>query len=386
MQIADRLENLKPSATMELDAKAKAMIADGEDVINLTAGEPDFNPPNDVVLATCQAAILGQTKYTPAKGMKQLLRLVADYFGFILETNAEKDDVMVTAGGKIACFWPLFATVNPGDEVIILSPYWTSYPAMVELCGGIPVFFDYRKLGTKDGNGYALEKIITDKTKAIIINSPNNPAGYVLDANSLAILEEIFTDRNIWIISDEIYSMLVYGSNRHVSIAKLNDKLKQKTIVINGVSKTYAMTGYRIGFLWGTPSIIKAMAQIQSQVIGCPCSISQVAAETALSKAKEDVEDMRLAYEHRLNNIIRPFFKNSGWKYIQPEGAFYIFFKLPEENQDCVAFCQQLLQKAKLALVPGQAFGYSGWVRLSYAASERELSEGLQRLKDFGIR
>lgn len=384
MQFADRLKNLKPSATMELDAKAKAMIAAGENVINLTAGEPDFEPPDVVLLATCQAAILGKTKYTPAKGTKTLLDLVADYFGLVLETNVEKDDVMVTAGGKIACFWPLFATINPGDEVIILSPYWTSYPAMVELCGGVPVFFDYRKLGTKDSDGYALEKIINNKTKAIIINSPNNPAGYVLDATDLAILEEIFTDRNIWIISDEIYSSLVYGGSRHVSPARLNDKMRQKTIVIEGVSKSYAMTGYRIGFLWGNSKIIKTMAQIQSQVIGCPCSISQAAAEAAIIACSEDVGEMKASYEHRLNTIIRPFFKKSGLKYIQPEGAFYLFFKLPESFQgDCKFFCQALLDKEKLALVPGQAFGYPGWARLSYAASEEALEEGLQRLQRF---
>lgn len=380
MQFADRVKSLKPSATMELDAQAKAMIADGEDVINLTAGEPDFEPPNDVLLATCQAAILGQTKYTPAKGVGQLLDLLAGYFGIALETNVERADVMVTAGGKIACFWPLFATINPGDEVIILAPYWTSYPAMVELCGGVPVFFDYRKLGTKDSDGYALEKIINDKTKAIIINSPNNPAGYVLDPPALAVLEEIFTDRDIWVISDEIYSSLVYGGNRHISPSKLNDKLRQKTVVIDGVSKKYAMTGYRIGFLWGNPKIIKIMAQIQSQVIGCPCSISQAAAEAAIIACSEDVQEMKDAYEHRLNTIIRPFFKSSGWKYIQPEGAFYIFFKLPD-GTDCVEFCQQLLRRAKLGLVPGVAFGYPGWVRLSYAASEKHLHEGLSRLK-----
>ncbi len=386
MQIADRLKNLKPSATMELDAKAKAMIAAGEDVINLTAGEPDFSSPDSVLLATCQAALTGKTKYTPAKGQPALLQKVADFFNLQLDYGSDAKNVMVTSGGKVACFWALFATINPGDEVIIFTPYWTSYPAMVELCGGVPVFFDYKKLSAKEAQQYLLKKKITDKTKAIILNSPNNPAGYVFSPQDLAVLEEIFTDKNIWLISDEIYANLVYGSNRHISIASLNDQLQEKTIIINGASKAFAMTGYRIGFLWGNQQIIGKMAQIQSQVIGCPCTISQEAALVALRKAKAEVEEMRKAYEHRLNTIIRPFFKNSGRKYIQPEGAFYIFFKLPEENQDCVAFCQALLQKSKLALVPGQAFGYPGWVRLSYAASDSELSEGLQRLKNFFTR
>ncbi|MBD3359396.1 MAG: aminotransferase class I/II-fold pyridoxal phosphate-dependent enzyme [Candidatus Buchananbacteria bacterium] len=385
MQIADRLKNLKPSATMELDAQAKAMVAAGEAVINLTAGEPDFSPPESILLATCQAALTGKTKYTQAKGQASLLQKVADFFNLQLDYGSSAKNVMVTSGGKVACFWPLFATINPGDEVIILTPYWTSYPAMVELCGGVPVFFDYKKLSAKDSNQYLLEKLITDKTKAIILNSPNNPAGYVFSPQDLAILEEIFTDKNIWLISDEIYANLVYGSNRHVSIASLNDQLKEKTVIINGASKAFAMTGYRIGFIWGNQWIIGKMAQIQSQVIGCPCSISQVAAEAALKKAKLEVEEMRKSYEHRLNTIIRPFFKQSGKKYFQPEGAFYVFFKLAE-GTDCTIFCQDLLKKEKLALVPGQAFGYPGWVRLSYAASEQQLSEGLQRLKNFWIK
>lgn len=385
LSLADRLKNLKPSATMELDAKARAMIARGEDVINLTAGEPDFNPPNSVLLATCTAALTGKTKYTPAKGQASLLKEIADFFELQLGDESSEKNVMVTSGGKVACFWPLFATVNPGDEVIILAPYWTSYPAMVELCGGKPIIFDYKDLRAKDGQQYLLEKKITSKTKVIILNSPNNPAGYVFGSKDLAVLSEIFTDKNIWIISDEIYANLVYGDNRHVSIASVNEKLREKTIIINGASKAFAMTGYRIGFLWGNKEIITKMAQIQSQVIGCPCSISQEAAKTALQKAKPKIEVMRQAYEHRLETIIRPFFRKSSLKYIQPEGAFYLFFKLPDNFHNCTIFCQDLLEKEKLALVPGSAFGYPGWVRLSYSASEQNLKEGLNRLQKFLI-
>lgn len=375
MKLADRLLEIQASVTMAFDKKAKEMKKKFPETIILAAGEPDFLPPEAAIQATSMAGRTGKTKYTPVEGNFALLEAISKLHQRkqgLLYSPAEQ--ILCTNGGKEAIYLALLAIVNPGDEVLIISPYWTSYPEMVKLCGGEPHIFDVKDLPK-------LNRILDNSNiKAIIFNSPCNPTGKVFSSDELKIIFAALKDRNIWVISDEIYSAITFGSNNHVSLAKFKE-LTDKTVVIDGVSKAYAMTGYRLGYALGAAVIIKEMKKLKSQISSCPCSISQEAALAAISEGDKDVENMRLAYERRANAIILPFARKMQLKYFEPEGAFYWFFKIPGKKPDCMKFCLQLLEEEKLGLVPGIAFGYPGWARLSFAASDQDLEEGLTRLE-----
>jgi len=377
MELAKRVERVRPSVTMEFDAKSKAMKKKDPDTIILAAGEPDFAPPEIVQQATIEAVRKGKTKYTAARGESDLRQTVADWVANDRGLNYDPEEqVIITNGGKEAIFLALFAIVNPGDEVLIIKPYWTSYPEMVKSCGGEVHALDYNDLDKISS------VLASSEIKVIILNSPNNPAGYVFSDNLLADLSLELKERNIWVISDEIYSPIVFGQNKHFSIAQFNN-LSEKTVIVDGASKSLAMTGYRLGYALGPKSVIDAMAIFKSQTSGCPNSLSQQAALQGLNQAAKDIANMKAAYEKRFAEIILPFAKESGLQYFDPQGAFYWFFKLPGEKPDCLTFCNRLLEQDKLGLVPGVAFGYPGWVRLSFAAAEKDLIEGLRRLKKF---
>jgi aspartate aminotransferase len=377
MQLASRVEKVRESVTMAFDAKSKAMKKKFPETIILAAGEPDFAPPEIVQQATIAAVKNGKTKYTAAKGELELRQAVAKWMAEKRDLKYEPDSqIIITNGGKEALYLALLAVVNPGDEVLIIKPYWTSYPEMVILCGGKVHYLDIHDL---DKIGSVLDNT---NIKAIILNSPNNPASYVLSNHQLAVLALELKERNIWVISDEIYSPIIFGLNQHFSIAQF-DNFADKTILVDGASKAFAMTGYRLGYALGPANVIAAMAKFKSQTTGCPNSLAQPAAIAGLRDGSADVENMRQAYEQRLNNIILPFAQKIGLEYFDPQGAFYWFFKLPGEKTNCLQFCEELLVKEKLGLVPGVAFGYPGWVRLSFAASEKNLIEGLKRLKRF---
>ncbi len=378
MELAKRVDEIQDSVTMAFDKKAKDMKAKYPETIILAAGEPDFAPPQAAIDATCEAAKTGKTKYTPVKGITPLLQAIGrqyqDSRNLVYDPATQ---IMTTNGGKEGIYLALAAVVNPGDFVIIVSPYWTSYPEMVKLAGGIPLIIDYKELAN-------LEAILkaNPKVKAIILNSPSNPSGTVIAPTQLESMSKVLADKNIWVISDEIYSPIVYGKNVHRSPAEF-EGMKDKTIIIDGASKAFAMTGYRLGYALGPQEVIRAMAKFKSQISSCASSISQYAALAALQKSAEDVLKMKAAYEDRLNGIILPFVKAAGLECMEPQGAFYIFIKIPGQKPDCLKFCEDLLAQEKLGLVPGMAFGYSGWVRISFAASEEELYEGLKRLKRF---
>lgn len=378
MDLAIRNNDIRESVTMAFDKKAKDKKAEFPETIILAAGEPDFAPPQAVIEATAEGAKTGKTKYTPVKGILPLLEAIAKH---VLETRHLVYDfmtqIMTTNGGKEGIYLALLATINPGDYVIIVAPYWTSYPEMVKLVGGIPLIIDNKELGN-------LESILkaNPKVKAIILNSPSNPSGQMIALEVLAEISEILRDKDIWILSDEIYSPIVYGDNKHISIAQF-EGMTAKTIIFDGASKAFAMTGYRLGYALGPKEVISAMAKFKSQISSCASSISQYAALAALENSAEDVKKMKAAYEDRLNTIILPFVKDTGLEVMPPQGAFYLFFKIPGENVDDLKFCEDLLEQEKLGLVPGMAFGYPGWVRISFAASDKELIDGLARLKRF---
>jgi aspartate aminotransferase len=377
MPRADRIAKIKESVTMAFDKKAKDMKARFPETIILAAGEPDFAPPLSAILATASAAQTGQTKYTLVKGNKNLLDAIAVW---VEKTRGLKYDpltqVMATVGGKEALYLGLLSTVNEGDEVLIVSPYWTSYPEMVILCGGIPHFVDYKDL-------INLKSILENSNiKALILNSPGNPSGMVIPPKVLGLIAAELKNKKIWVISDEIYSQIIYGNNVHKSIASFPG-MADKTLIVDGASKAFAMTGYRLGYALGPRELIADMAKGKSQINSCTCSISQAAVLAALQESAAEVEKMRLAYEKRLNTIILPFVKEFKLEYLEPQGAFYLFFKIPGAHQDCLRFCEELLEKEKLGLVPGLAFGYPGWVRISFAASDKDLIEGLKRLGRF---
>ncbi|MCX6739702.1 MAG: pyridoxal phosphate-dependent aminotransferase [Candidatus Parcubacteria bacterium] len=378
MQLAQRVREIQESVTMAFDKKAKDMKAKHPETIILAAGEPDFAPPQAVIEATAEAAKTGKTKYTPVKGIVVLLQAIANYIK--ATRNLVYDaltQVITTNGGKEGIYLALMSIVNPGDYVIIVAPYWTSYPEMIKLAGGIPLIVDYKDLAN-------LEAILQANpgVKAIILNSPSNPSGTVIAPEVLAAMAKLLADKDIWVVSDEIYSPIVYGENKHVSIAQFPG-MQEKTVIIDGASKAFAMTGYRLGYALGPKEVIAAMAKFKSQISSCVSSISQYAALAALGKSAEDVKKMKAAYEQRLNNIILPFVEETGLEVMPPQGAFYLFFKIPGDKVDCLKFCEDLLEQEKLGLVPGMAFGYPGWVRISFAASDQELTEGLARLKRF---
>jgi len=374
-KLSEVVKSLKESATMALDAKAKAMIAAGEPVINLTAGEPDFPPPKTVRDAVVAAQKKNRVKYTPAGGTLSLRQAIADKIKRDYNLKYDpKTEIVVTNGGKEAISLALLALVDPGDEVLVIKPYWTSYPEMVKLFSGRPIEFDVKDISK-------IAKFVSDSSpKAIILNSPGNPTSKVFTREEL----ENFREIDSWIISDEIYDAIVFGQNKHISVAALGPKRREKTIIVNGASKSLAMTGYRLGYAAGPREVIRAMAAAKSQFSGCPSALSQAGAEAGFGEAGEDVEKMRQAYEKRAEEIIKPFARKMGLEHFDPQGAFYLFFRLPEKFKgDCATFCQKLLEEEKVALVPGSAFGYPGWARLSFAIKDKILKEALARIARF---
>jgi aspartate aminotransferase len=378
MELSNLVAKIQESVTMAFDKKAKDMKAKFPETIILAAGEPDFAPPQVVIEATAEAARTGKTKYTPVKGIKPLLQAISNQIKATRSLLYDPEtQVMATNGGKEGIFLALLSIVNPGDQVVIVAPFWTSYPEMVKLAGGIPLIIDFKELAN-------LPEILKTNplVKALILNSPSNPSGQVISPAELEKIAQVLTDKDIWVISDEIYSPIVYGENVQASIAQFPG-MQVKTILLDGASKAFAMTGFRLGYALGPKEVISAMAKFKSQISSCASSISQYAALAALENSADDVKKMKLAYENRRNNIILPFAKESGLAFMEPQGAFYFFFRIPGENPDDLKFCEDLLEQEKLGLVPGMAFGYPGWVRLSFAASDQELTEGLARLKRF---
>jgi aspartate aminotransferase len=391
MQLSKRVQSLTPSSTLAISAQAKELKRQGYDVVGLGVGEPDFNTPEYINDAAKKAMDLGHTKYTASGGILEVREAIAQKLKQDNGLSYTEDQVIVTAGAKFAIYELFQVLLNEGDEVIIPTPYWVSYPEHVKLAGGNPVFVEGLEQNNFKITKEQLEKVITTKTKALIINSPSNPTGMMYTKAELAVIGAVCVEHNVLIVSDEIYEKLIYVDEPHVSIASLSKELYEQTIVINGLSKSHAMTGWRIGYAAGPAYIIKAMASHASQTTSNPSSISQYAALEAYQNKPENKQtekEMKNVFHKRLNHFYQRINSIPGIQCIKPDGAFYIFPNVKKAVEQAGfssvdEWVSALLEEEKLAIVPGSGFGAPDNVRLSYATSMDILEEAADRLERF---
>ena len=391
MNLAKRVSALAPSTTLEITAKAKALKDAGFDVIGLGAGEPDFNTPQHIIEASIQAMNEGHTKYTPTGGLPGLKNAIIKKLKQDQDLTYNPNEIIVCSGAKHALYTLFQVILDEGDEVIIPTPYWVSYPEQVKLAGGTPIYIEGFEKNEFKITPEQIEGVITERTKAIIINSPSNPTGMIYSKEELKALGDVCLQKNILIVSDEIYEKLTYGEYKHYSIAELSTELKEKTIVINGVSKSHSMTGWRIGYAAGNKDIISAMTNLASHSTSNPTSIAQYGTIAAYEGTQEPVEVMRKAFEERLNIIFKKLIELPGFSCIKPQGAFYLF---PNAKQAALQagyntvddLVTALLEEEKVAIIPGSGFGAPDYVRLSYATSLDSLEKAIERINQFMIR
>ncbi|EGO6135683.1 pyridoxal phosphate-dependent aminotransferase [Enterococcus faecalis] len=389
MNVSNRAQQLTPSVTLAAAAKAKALKAKGVDVLSLTVGEPDFVTPKNIQKAAIASIEDGRASYyTPSGGIPELKQAIVSYVEREYQLRYQPKQVIVTDGAKYALYLLFQAILNVGDEVIIPVPYWVSYGEQVKLAEGKPVFVSSTQEQSFKVSVAQLETVRTDKTKAIILNSPSNPTGVIYTEEELRQIGEWAVAHDILIIADDIYGRLVYNGHRFTPIATISEAIRQQTIIINGVSKTYAMTGWRIGFAVGDEKIIQAMTQLASQSTSNPVAVSQYAAIEALTGEQSTVEDMRQAFEKRLNHIYPKVADLPGVSLIKPEGAFYLFPNVKKTLEICgydnvTNWVEDLLQEAHVALVTGEGFGAPEHVRMSYATDLMTLEKAIERMNDF---
>jgi aspartate aminotransferase len=383
---------VQPSATLMAAARAKQMKAEGVTVFDFSLGEPDFPTPEHICAAAVQAMKAGHTHYTPAAGVPELRSAIARWYQKTYGIKYTPEQVIVSNGAKHSLFTALATCVGPGDEVIIPTPYWVSYSDMVEMTGARPVLVTTTAESKFKMSAAQLRAAITPRSKLLMINSPSNPTGTVYTRQELEALADAVLETNLGVISDEIYEKLIYGDARATCFATLRPGLAERTITISGASKSYAMTGWRMGWSLGPPAIIKAMANIQGQQTGNPSSITQYAAIAALEGDQTCIERMRQEFEARRELVCSRLAKIPGVRSSVPDGAFYAFFDVSQHFgkpiagrtvKDSAAFCIAALEGAHVNLVPGSAFGAEGYVRLSFAASREQLEGGLNRLEQW---
>jgi aspartate aminotransferase len=383
MQLSSRATSLTPSLTLSIDSKAKAMKAEGIDVCSFGAGEPDFDTPEHIKAAAIASLEAGFTKYTPSSGIPELRQAIADKFLGENGIDYKPSQIIVSNGAKHSCANAILATCQPGDEVIIPTPYWLSYPELVRVAGAEPVFVQ-----TSEENGWKLtpeqfENAMTPRTKLIILNSPGNPTGAVYSKAELESLAAVAAEEEILILSDEIYEKLVYDNVKHVSIASLGQEFRDLTITVNGFSKAYAMTGWRLGYLGAPEPIAKAIDSIQSHMTSNACSFAQKGALGALKGDQQAVSDMRDEFDLRREYMIDRFSKMPNISVVRPEGAFYVLANISRLGLTSQNFSDRLLSKANVAVVPGIAFGDDRTIRFSYATSLDVIKKGMDRFEEF---
>jgi aspartate aminotransferase len=379
---------LTPSSTLAITAKAKELKEQGEDVIGLGAGEPDFNTPQNILDAALVSMNEGQTKYTPSAGLPGLKKAIIKKFEQDQGLTYKPNEIIVANGAKHALYTLFQVLLNDGDEVIIPTPYWVSYPEQVKLAGGVPVYIEGLEGNQFKVTPEQIKRAISKKTKAIIINSPSNPTGVLYTADELFELGKVCLEENILIVSDEIYEKLVYGNHKHVSIAQISPELKEQTVVINGVSKSHSMTGWRIGYAAGNSQVIEAMTNLASHSTSNPTTTAQYAAIAAYNGPQEPVEEMRLAFEQRLEIIFDKIMAIPGFTCVKPQGAFYLYPNVKKAAEmtgynNVDDFVEALLVEAKVAVVPGSGFGTPDNIRLSYATSLELLEKAVERISQF---
>ena len=387
--VSNSLKRIKPSPTMAVTSKAREMRAAGKDIIGLGAGEPDFDTPDNIKEAAIEAIRKGDTKYTAVDGTPALKKAIKNKFSRENGLSYELDQITVGTGGKQVLYNTFMATVNKGDEVIIPAPYWVSYPDIILLAGGKPKIVKCEEKDNFKLTPKKLEKAISKKTKWIILNSPSNPTGSAYTKKEIEELSKVLIkNKKIYILSDDIYEHITYDNFKFFTIAQIKD-LKDRTLTMNGVSKSYSMTGWRIGYAAGPKEIIKAIAKIQSQSTSNPTSISQAAAVEALNGTQDFIEDRANSFKERRDFVVNSLNNINGISCLKPEGAFYVFpnckkllgkkTKLKTDKD----FVQKLLEKSEVAVVQGSAFGLNGYFRISYATSMENLKKAMERIRSF---
>lgn len=382
MKINERVDRIPFSETLALDARAKELAAAGRDIINMTAGEPDFDSPAVVREAAKATIDGGRVRYTPAPGRVQLREAIAEFLTKTRGVPFKSDEITVCHSGKHALSGVLLTLVSPGDEVLLLLPAWVSYVEQVRFAEGTPVGTAPRPDMGPDFE--AMEKAITPRTRGLMLNSPNNPSGYVYTDEELARVAAFAKKHDLWILTDEIYGKLVYEGKAYASIVQHGEDARARTIIVDGASKTYSMTGYRIGFVAGDVQVAKAVARLHSQLTGAPNAIGQEAFEAALRTDPPELETMLAAFDDRRQHIVKGL-TDLGLPTPTPRGAFYVFPSIKEHwpSGNSSSFCEALLEKEGVATVPGSAFGVEGHIRFSYATSMDQIEGGLERLGRF---
>ena len=383
IKLAARVGEVPPSITLAIAAKAKAMRAEGIDVCSLSTGEPDFDTPEHIKAAAKQALDAGKTKYGPVAGELQLKAAIARKLRDDNNLNYQPENIIVTNGGKHSLYNLMMALIEPGDEVIIPAPYWLSYPEMVKLASGKPVI-----VRTDASTGYKitpeqLSAAITPKTKLFVLNTPSNPTGMVYTPAEIKALAEVIVDRDILVVSDEIYEKIIYDGAQHVSIGSLGKEIFDRTVISSGFAKGYAMTGWRIGYLAGPPELIKATSTIQGHSTSNVCTFAQYGAIAALESSQESVEKMRLAFADRRQVIFELLDDIPGISCIKPDGAFYMFVNISKTGMTSLEFCDAFLEQHQVAVIPGIAFGADDHIRLSYATDLGTIKKAVERLDKF---
>lgn len=387
--ISQKARSISPSPTLAIDAKFKQMKQDGIPVVGFGAGEPDFNTPENVKNAGIEAIKNNFTKYTPASGMLELKKSICKKFKNDAGLDYKPENIVVSNGGKHSLSNAFICICDPGDEVIIPAPYWVSYPEMVKIADAVPVYLDTTEETEFKFTVEQLKEHITPKTRALILNTPSNPTGMLYTKDELKAIADICVEHNIYVIFDEIYEKLAY-EGQHFNIAALNDDIKKLTIVVNGLAKTYSMTGWRIGYIAADAEVAKAVSSIQSHMTSNPCSIAQVAAIEALEGDQSIINEMRTEYIKRRDYMVERINSIDGLSCLNPHGAFYIFLNLKgclgKEHYGKMIntsdeLCTDILDKALVAMVPSEGFGIDGYARLSYATSMENIITGLDRIE-----
>ncbi len=377
-----KISQISPSVTLEITAKAKALKKKGVDLVNFAGGEPDFDTPDFIKEAAVKAIRGGLTKYTPASGLPELKEAVRDKFKRDNGLDYTASQVVISCGAKHSLYNLFQVLCDEGDEVILPVPYWLSYPEMIKLAGAKPVLMQTDKktftITPSDFN-----RLITKKTRAVIINSPSNPCGAVYERERLEEIADIAVKRGVFVVSDEIYEKLIYDGMSHISIASVNKKIYELTFVINGVSKSYAMTGWRIGYLAGREDIIKGISALQSHSTSNPASISQAAAVAALKGDEAVVIKMARQFEERRDVMVDEMRGAKDVECIKPQGAFYLFADVSKTGMDGLTFSNRLLDEKHVAVIPGGPFGLKEFVRLSFAAGIEDIKKGTTRIKEW---
>ena len=392
MNLSKKANSISPSITLEITGKANELKAQGVNVMSFAAGEPDFNTPKNIIEAAIKAMDDGYTKYTKTSGIVELRKAICKKLHQENNLNYIEEQIVVSTGAKQCLANTFLDILNKGDEVILQNPCWVSYTELIKLADGVPVI-----VNCDENDGYKLsakniEKAVTSKTKAILLNSPHNPTGIVYNKNELEEIAQIAKKYNLIIISDEIYEKLIYDGEEHVSIASLSEDAYERTIVINGLSKTYAMTGWRVGYTASSAKLAKIMSSVQSHMTSNVCSISQYAALEALTGPQDSINMMKNAFEERRNFMMKKLEEIDEVSFIKPQGAFYIMVNITYfigksingvKINNSIEFAKMLLEEEKVAVIPGAAFGLENFIRLSYATSMEVIEEGLDRIKSF---